>query len=243
MQDTVTDLPNRLSFRRTVERHLRSVQPDGNRSAILFIDLDRFKSVNDSLGHAQGDVLLAMFAARMRVLLSADSNRRGRPAGRPLLARLAGDEFTMLLPDINGPADATRLARHVLRALQEPFEFAGQSIVIGASIGICIAPDDGDSYETLMRNADTAMYYAKDNGRNQFHLFEAQMHERVRDRLQLESMLRSAVAGNQFELYLQPQIRADSASWCRPRRSSAGGIPTASCARRHRSSTLPKTAA
>jgi diguanylate cyclase (GGDEF)-like protein len=211
LQDPVTDLPNRLSFRRTVERHLRSMtRREGAKSAILFIDLDRFKSVNDSLGHAQGDVLLAMFAARMRVLLSAESNRRGAACGEALLARLAGDEFTVLLPDVAGPADATKLARQILRAMQEPFEFAGQSIVIGASIGICIAPDDGDTYETLTRNADTAMYYAKDSGRNQYHLFEAAMHERVRDRLQLESMLRAAIAGGQFELHMQPQINAES---------------------------------
>jgi len=210
LQDPVTDLPNRLSFRRTVERHLRTAQASDAKSAILFIDLDRFKSVNDSLGHAQGDVLLAMFAARMRVLLSAESNRRGRSPSRAILARLAGDEFTMLLPDVDGAGDATKLARYILRAMQEPFEFAGQSIVIGASIGICIAPNDGNTYETLMRNADTAMYYAKDNGRNRYHLFVAEMHERVRDRLQLESMLRTAISGKQFELHLQPQIRAES---------------------------------
>jgi diguanylate cyclase (GGDEF)-like protein len=208
--DVVTNLPNRMSFRRAVERYLRQMQISRQSCAILFIDLDRFKSVNDSLGHAQGDVLLTMFAARMRVLLSADARRRPDRRGEAVLARLAGDEFTMLLPDIDGPDDARKLAARVLRSLQDPFEFAGQSIVIGASIGICVAPMDGDNYETLMRNADTAMYHAKDRGRNQYYLFEAEMHERVRDRLQLESRLRGAIAGKQFELFYQPQIASDS---------------------------------
>lgn len=210
LQDSVTDLPNRLSFRRSVDRQLRAAQKSGSKTAVVFIDLDRFKAVNDSLGHAQGDVLLAMFAARMRVLLSAEANRRGEAVGQSVLARLAGDEFTMMMPDVDGPAEVEKLARHVLRALQEPFEFAGQSIVIGASIGICIAPQDGDTYDTLMRNADTAMYFAKDNGRNKYHLYETKMHERVLNRLQMETLLRSAVAGNQFELFLQPQVRAES---------------------------------
>ena len=208
LKDAVTELPNRLSFRRTVERHLRTVHAGGSKCAILFVDLDRFKAVNDSLGHAQGDVLLAMFAARMRVLLSAGHVQQGATA--PVLARLAGDEFTLLLPDVADADDATRVARYILRALQEPFEFAGQSIVIGASIGICVAPDDGDSYEMLMRNADTAMYYAKDSGRNQFRLFATEMHDRVRNRLQMETRLRTAISAKQFELHVQPQVRADS---------------------------------
>jgi diguanylate cyclase (GGDEF)-like protein len=209
-QDPVTELPNRLSFRRSVERYLRAIAGSNERCALLFIDLDRFKAVNDSLGHAQGDVLLAMFAARMRVLISAEAARLGPDHPRPVLARLAGDEFTMLMPAIASTNDAAKMARLILRALREPFEFAGQSVVIGASIGICFAPADGSSYDTLMRNADTAMYYAKDRGRNRFHVFEAAMHERVRDRLKLETMIRSAVAASQFELHLQPQVRADT---------------------------------
>ncbi len=209
--DSVTELPNRMSFRRSVERYLRSTRISNASCAIVFIDLDRFKSVNDSLGHAQGDLLLAMFAARMRVLVSAWSARRGTHSNHePVLARLAGDEFTMLLPDIQSVDEATKLTRQVLRALEDPFELAGQSIVLGASMGICIAPADGDDYDTLIRNADTAMYHAKDCGRNRYHLFEAAMHERVRDRLHLESKLRAAIAHNEFELFMQPQIRADT---------------------------------
>jgi diguanylate cyclase (GGDEF)-like protein len=208
-RDPITDLPNRQSFRRTVERYLRRLRSSESQCALLFIDLDRFKSVNDSLGHAQGDVLLAMFAARMRVLMAAEAERH-HGSSEPVLARHGGDEFTMFIPNLSDPLDAKKLGRRVLRALQEPFEIAGQSIVIGASIGICYAPRDGDDFETLMRNVDTAMYHAKDMGRNQVHMFEAEMHERVRDRLRLETQLRSAIPSGQLELFLQPQIRSDS---------------------------------
>ncbi|MFC3714406.1 putative bifunctional diguanylate cyclase/phosphodiesterase [Sphingoaurantiacus capsulatus] len=200
LHDPVTDLPNRVHFRRIVEAHLLA---DPRRGALLFIDLDRFKAVNDSLGHAQGDALLGMFAARARVLLSIGDDST-------TLARLAGDEFTVLLPQVEAPEEAVRIARRILTSLEESFDLAGQSVVINASIGIASIPKDGHDYETLMRNADTAMYHAKALGRNQHHAYSAELNKAARDRLQLEVQLREAAHAGQFELYFQPQIHAES---------------------------------
>jgi diguanylate cyclase (GGDEF)-like protein len=200
LHDPVTDLPNRIHFRRVVERHLAA---GSGRGALLFIDLDRFKAVNDSLGHAQGDALLGMFAARTRVLLSVGNDET-------VLARLAGDEFTVLLPLADGPDEAARVARRILRSLEEPFELAGQSVVINASIGVACLPKDGEDYDTLMRNADTAMYHAKALGRNQHHAYSAELNKAARDRLQLEVQLREALRSHQLELFFQPQVHAET---------------------------------
>ena len=200
LHDPVTDLPNRVHFRRIVEAHLTVA---GDRGALLFVDLDRFKAVNDSLGHAQGDALLAMFAARIRVLLSVGNQET-------VLARLAGDEFTVLLPNAAGADEAAAVARRILRALEEPFELAGQSVVINASIGVACLPYDGDDYDTLMRNADTAMYHAKALGRNQQHAYSAQLNKAARDRLQLEVQLREALHSGHLELFYQPQVHGET---------------------------------
>ncbi len=200
LHDPVTDLPNRVHFRRLVEAHLNAGHRTG---ALLFIDLDRFKAVNDSLGHAQGDALLGMFAARIRVLLAVGSSST-------VLARLAGDEFTVLLPDCGGAEAAAGVATAILAALEEPFDLAGQSVVINASIGVACLPRDGSDYDTLMRNADTAMYHAKALGRNQHHEYSAELSKVARDRLKLEVQLREALQARQFELYFQPQVHADS---------------------------------
>lgn len=199
LHDSVTDLPNRVHFRRIVEAHLRS---DRTRGALLFIDLDRFKAVNDSLGHAQGDALLGMFAARMRALFGGSES--------VALARLAGDEFTVLVAESTSAESAAEAAARVLQALEEPFDLAGQSVVINASIGVACIPKDGGDYDTLMRNADTAMYHAKALGRSQHHAYSTELNIAARDRLQLEAQLREAVHSHQFELYFQPQIHADS---------------------------------
>ena len=200
LHDPVTDLPNRVHFRRLVETHLAA---GAARGALLFVDLDRFKAVNDSLGHAQGDALLGMFAARVRVLLSVTD-------AQAVLARLAGDEFTVLLPNAADPDAAAATARRIIRALEEPFELAGQSVVINASIGIACLPKDGADYDTLMRNADTAMYHAKASGRNQHHAYSAELNKAARDRLQLEVQLREALQAGQLELFYQPQVNAES---------------------------------
>ncbi|MCY7339733.1 MAG: EAL domain-containing protein [Sphingomonas bacterium] len=203
MYDPVTSLPNRLHFRSEADKMIGTA-PEGVMSAMLFVDLDRFKSVNDSLGHARGDQLLIMVANRLRVVVTAeicDTSDR-----RPLLARLAGDEFTILIPRISSAADAERVARRIALAIGEPFELHGHSIDIGASVGVAINPDHGNSIETLMRAADIAMYRAKEAGGSQYCLFSAALAAEHQVKVDTEIALREAVQRGEFVLALQPQL-------------------------------------
>lgn len=167
MYDPVTMLPNRLQFKREAERVLEGMR-GGQATALLFIDLDGFKEVNDSLGHAQGDQILGMVAERLAAVVKQE-------ASTGLLARLAGDEFTLLFPDIAGAGEAERIAQAALAALTEPFESGNRIIDMGASIGIAIAPQDGADLTSLMRAADVAMYCAKSSGRSQACLYHASL--------------------------------------------------------------------
>ena len=157
MYDPVTSLPNRLHFRAEADKLLAARAPE-TMAAMLFVDLDRFKNVNDSLGHARGDQLLIMVANRLRVVVTAEIGEA--QAGRPLLARLAGDEFTIFFPEIETAADAERVARRIALAISEPFELHGHSMDIGASVGVALSPEHGVAIESLMRAADIAMYQA-----------------------------------------------------------------------------------
>jgi diguanylate cyclase (GGDEF)-like protein len=142
-------------------------------AAMLFVDLDRFKNVNDSLGHARGDQLLIMVANRLRVVVTAEVSEN---AGlRPLLARLAGDEFTIFFPQVDAVADVERVARRIALAISEPFELQGHSVDIGASIGVAVCPEHGDTIEALMRAADIAMYRAKQQGGGRYCLFSEEL--------------------------------------------------------------------
>ena len=172
MYDPVTSLPNRLHFRAEADK-LMSDTLDDSKSAMLFVDLDRFKMVNDSLGHARGDQLLIMVANRLRVVVNAEYTGSART--RPLLARLAGDEFTIFFPEIDSVDEICRLARRIVLAIAEPFELSQHSVDIGASIGIAVSPDHGTSIEALMRAADIAMYRAKSSGGGQHRLFDADL--------------------------------------------------------------------
>ncbi len=196
LTDPVTGLPNRKHF---VELMAGSLPTENSKAscALLFLDLDQFKAVNDSLGHAMGDELLRAFARRVSGLLRQDG---------AVLARQAGDEFTILLPGPQGVAAADAVAERILTALKKPFRIAEHRLTIGASIGICRAPQDGGDFDTLMRNADTAMYRAKAAGRNQAQVFEPSMHEDARERLDIETCLRGAAQAEEFTLYLQPQV-------------------------------------
>jgi len=164
MYDPVTSLPNRLYFRSEADKLLSEAR-EGTNSAMLFVDLDRFKMVNDSLGHARGDQLLVMVANRLRVVVNAEFS--GQARSRPLVARLAGDEFTIFFPDIESVAEVERIARRTVASISEPFELCGHSVDIGASVGLAIAPEHGSSIESLMRAADIAMYRAKSAGGGQ----------------------------------------------------------------------------
>ncbi|MEO9132708.1 MAG: EAL domain-containing protein [Sphingomonas sp.] len=203
MFDPVTSLPNRTHFRRTCERAL-SEMPPGVGAALFFIDLDRFKTVNDTMGHAMGDLLLGMVANRLRAVADRVSSNAG--VAPPLIGRLAGDEFTMFFQGVTDPAEAARIGRGVLFALGEPFDLMGNDVEIGASIGMALRPQHGENLTDLMRAADAAMYHAKANGRGRAEHFTEELAEQIADRAQLEGELREAIEQNQFELVFQPQI-------------------------------------
>ena len=211
MYDPVTSLPNRLHFRSEADK-LLSEAASGSRSAMLFVDLDRFKSVNDNLGHARGDQLLIMVANRLRVVVNAEFN--GNVRNRPLLARLAGDEFTMFFPEIPSSDDIERVARRVVLAISEPFELCAHSVDIGASIGVAISPDHGASIETLMRAADIAMYRAKSAGGGQHCLFNAKLAAEHQEKVETEKALTEAVQRGDFQLAYQPQMSLVTGEIC-----------------------------
>jgi diguanylate cyclase (GGDEF)-like protein len=204
MYDPVTSLPNRLHFRAEADKLIGTAE-EGTRSAMLFVDLDRFKSVNDSLGHARGDQLLIMVANRLRVVVTAEIGA-GSSERRPLLARLAGDEFTIFVPHISSPADAERIARRIALAIGETFELHGHSIDIGASVGVALTPQHGTSIESLMRAADIAMYRAKESGGSQYCLFSTELAAEHQAKIDTEVALREAVQRGEFVLAMQPQL-------------------------------------
>jgi diguanylate cyclase (GGDEF)-like protein len=203
MYDPVTSLPNRVHFKREADRVLKARGP-GDSTALLFIDLDGFKEVNDRLGHAQGDQVLVMVANRLRVVLKAETGSDA--AMRPLLARLGGDEFTMLLPGLATRDDARRVAERALAALSDPFVSAGQPIEMGASIGVSLCPDHGCELAALMKAADIAMYHAKESGRARVCVYEPEFAIASEEKAKTERALRDALKSEQFELAFQPQV-------------------------------------
>jgi len=203
LYDPVTSLPNRLHFRAEADK-LLAARADQTKAAMLFVDLDRFKNVNDSLGHARGDQLLIMVANRLRVVVTAELGEG--PVRRPLLARLAGDEFTIFFPEIEEAADAERVARRIALAISEPFELHGHSVDIGASVGVAICPDHGTAIEGLMRAADIAMYRAKNSGGGRYCLFSEELAAEHQRKIDTEAALGEAVQRGEFLLALQPQL-------------------------------------
>lgn len=204
MFDPVTSLANRTNFRRETDRLLRQLN-DGDQAALFFIDLDNFKCVNDTYGHAQGDQLLCMVANRLRALAANEALHLAGEAP-PVVGRLAGDEFTLLFPTVDGEVGATRIARGLLAALSEPFEIAGHTLDVGASIGVAMRPAAGKSLTALMRAADVAMYHAKASGRGQFQFYSDALAERLVDRDRLDAELRQAIDRNEFAFWVQPQV-------------------------------------
>ncbi len=203
--DPVTQLANRTHFRHEVERAMQTPSRTGL-SVLAFIDLDHFKIVNDTHGHAQGDQLLIRVANRLRAVAAAETDRQADRASAPIVGRLAGDEFTLFVPDVASRADAERLGEALLAALVNPFEVAGQEVPVGASIGIALSPEHGTTMTALMRAADVAMYHAKASGRGQYQFFAEKLAQRMARRTQLESELRSAISHNEFGMVFQPQV-------------------------------------
>jgi diguanylate cyclase (GGDEF)-like protein len=201
MYDPVTALPNRLHFRREAERIL-GARDSG--AALLFVDLDGFKEVNDRLGHAHGDQVLVMVANRLRVVLKAEV--ADGTLAPPLLARLAGDEFTMLLPEVSTRDEAERIAARALTALAEPFKSSIGSVLIGGSIGIALAPEHGCDLTALMKAADVAMYQAKASGRSRLCTYEPGLARASEERSALEASVRRAVERHELELVFEPRL-------------------------------------
>ena len=200
--DQVTGLANRTSFCRQVERHLTGRNTDAM-AALFFIDLDGFKGVNDSLGHAAGDQLLARVAGRLREVVMAQVSAG---TGDAVIGRLAGDEFTMFFPFLPGPSAAARIARAVQFALSERFDLGSQHVELGASIGIACYPDHGDTLSALLRAADVAMYHAKHQGRGRAEIYSSELALEAADRAELERDLLLALQRDEFLLEFQPQI-------------------------------------
>jgi diguanylate cyclase (GGDEF)-like protein len=214
--DALTNLPNRLLFREQMEQSLAR----GEKLAVLFIDLDRFKNVNDTLGHPVGDALLCAVTKRLQLAVR----------GADTVARLGGDEFAII--QIGGrPTEATELAARIIDSISQAFDVHGHQVMSGTSVGIAIAPTDGNEPDQLLRNADMALYRAKSEGRGTYHFFQPEMDAQMQARRSLELDLRKALLAGEFELYYQPLIdlKSDKVSgfealvrWNHPERGLIG---------------------
>ena len=198
--DPLTRLPNRSSLISSLEERLLSMAETGGQLAVIFIDLDRFKLINDSFGHQSGDELLRVIAIRL-------INSVGR---RGMLARLGGDEFTLLVSDYAGTNGLSEIAEELLTVLSRPLRLEEHEVFVTGSIGISLYPNDGTDARTLLKNADVAMYRAKDSGKNTYQFFASEMNAQTVERLMLESGMRQALERNEFELHFQPQVRTGS---------------------------------
>jgi len=193
--DALTQLPNRVQFL----EEMAGAEPGlarGDHIAVLCIDLDHFKAVNDTLGHSLGDKLLQQVSARLW----------GATRENDLLARLGGDEFALLLRGVDNPAEAAAIAERIVKAMANPFTIDGHQLVIGTSVGIAMAPQDGETSEILMKNADLALYKAKNEGRSTFHFFESGMDAAIQKRRSIEAGLRLALAKGELRLVFQPLV-------------------------------------
>lgn len=198
--DSLTGLANRFQMSQTLERILASPKEGNRECSVFLLDLDRFKNVNDTLGHPAGDALLKQVSQRLEVTVS-DKGRVGR---------LGGDEFQIVLHGRKSTKVLAQLAEDIIRALSQPYSIEGQRIVIGASIGIAVCPDNGTDIDLLIRNADLALYAAKDGGRGRYHFYAKILHSAAEERNQLEQDLRDAIETDALELHYQPVVEAAS---------------------------------
>ncbi len=198
--DALTGLPNRLLFRDRLTIALAHAKRQKSPLAVMFLDLDRFKFVNDTLGHSLGDELLRVIATRLRSVL-----REG-----DTIARMGGDEFTVLLMDMTKADDAATIAQKLLETVAEPVRIEGQELYVTTSIGIALYPTDGETAEALLQSADGAMYRAKESGRNSYQLCTPAMNTRAAERLSIETALRRALERDELVLHFQPQVRVDT---------------------------------
>jgi diguanylate cyclase (GGDEF)-like protein/PAS domain S-box-containing protein len=210
--DTLTGLPNRDSFMMHVTQSVKSASRNKQKLAALFLDLDNFKRINDTLGHTNGDQVLKAVAERLQNCLRSSDlvSHTGESISTHMAARFGGDEFTILLTDIRNSEDAAVAAQRIMDSLVCPLTLDSQEVVITPTIGIAIYPEDGDNTEILFKNADTAMYSAKNGGKNCFQFYNDDMNVNARARLTMESQLRNALQNNELQLHYQPQMDVDS---------------------------------
>lgn len=211
--DPLTSLPNRRSFNEQLSRILKRSQRRNSNAALMFIDLDHFKRINDSIGHGRGDRLLVEIAKRLTMELREDDainyfpeDEQDDDSASTEIARLGGDEFTVVLSDVEDTMHVERVAKRILDTLSEPIALQSHNPVVTPSIGIAIYPQDGKDPDTLVRNADTAMYVAKAGGRACYRFYDEEMNSRAVEQLKMEEELRNALRNNELELRYQPQV-------------------------------------
>ncbi len=205
--DPLTGLPNRLLFSEQLSRAIAHASRHGQQLAVIFVDLDNFKRVNDTLGHKAGDELLRLASTRLSAVLRGHDTvaRHAEQVGHSI-ARLGGDEFTVLLGGLQRPEDAAMVAQRLVGALAQPAVVQGTEVFVGGSLGVAMYPSDGTDVDSLLMHADTAMYRAKASGRGGFQLYDPSMNARALDRLHLETQLRRALERREFVLHYQPRV-------------------------------------
>ncbi|HJV35626.1 putative bifunctional diguanylate cyclase/phosphodiesterase [Geomonas sp.] len=210
--DALTGLPNRRFFMQQLEQALSYANRNDRMLAVLFLDLDRFKLVNDTLGHGVGDRLLQDVADRLlRCVRKNDCLARAEEDGpTSLVSRLGGDEFTIMLCDIEHFQDVAKVARRILEAVSHPYSLEGQEVFVSTSIGISLYPYDAVTASDLIRNADGAMYHAKEQGRNGYQIYDESMNAKALERIILESQLHKALKDEEFTIFYQPQVSSDT---------------------------------
>ncbi|MEA2028745.1 MAG: EAL domain-containing protein, partial [Campylobacterota bacterium] len=196
--DTLTSLPNRRLFQDRISQALKRAQD--KRVALFFVDLDNFKSINDTLGHDSGDLLLKQVSLRIVSVVSKSDT----------VARLGGDEFTVILEEVEDRREVVLVAQSILDALKSPFVIQGREVYSAASIGISLFPDDANSVDTMMKCADSAMYLAKERGKQGFEFYRSSMNQKLLEQLEIENGLRKAIVNGELQLHYQPQVALEN---------------------------------
>lgn len=216
--DSLTNLPSRPLFLDLLNREINNAKRTDKSVAVFFFDLDEFKKINDTFGHSAGDNLLVSVGKRLKRYLRPGDiiSRVDRPLNldqkhtENYLARIGGDEFTFIIPDLTEKKVTTGIAERILSLFKEPFQIEDREIFISTSIGIAFYPDDGNDVEALLKNADIAMYKAKDVGKNTFRYYSSDMNEKAKERINIENKMRYAIKNNVFQLYYQPQYSIEN---------------------------------